>query len=819
MSRLRLALNGIRTNKLKFFLVYVSVMLTVMILIVSNSFEKSMIQTRLEQLREETMNSQILIYSEEEELKLFDYDKVMSEIGKNTNVKYVVPRASVSAMTELNSQFVYIYGLDLEKQKEVYELSLSTGESAFTEENGVIVSETFVKNNKLKLNETFIVTTEAGTFEFVIKGIAPDAGFFSWDYNTIICSLSMGQKLVGTTYQINRLDVTLKSLDQIEETRDELNVILKQYHLSAEEKYSADYYDSFVSTIVLALNLFIMFTALISIYIIYSVFRSYVYENIDEMATLRSIGFSIKEYRSIVFSQIIMIVSVASICGILISYPCMKGMLFFFTKYNGDVAYSAISIVVIILAIYMIAIVSGWLAIRKIIKTPITQLIRKSNLLVSSTGKKVIGFFGVLFIAGSIVFFLFIENDIGVLAYYISAVFAIIGFILLQGFFVRIYTFIIFKLFQKKGKGIGFITKELKYNSSSYIQSITITSMVLVIATLTLSVSFILKTALGSVYKGADLVVNVYSEEYETAKDALENHDNIDSYTMQKRKYITVENNNVILSGIDIEAYIKQDYERVIHESREEVFGKLKSDNTVIITTNFSKKIKKEVGDCILIEEQLFEIVGKVSSFENMGSLLFISRENYEKMWDDYDVCLGLITTSKDKLEVVKADLEEQYTDFKAYGILQTSVLFEENLKQNQLIINMIYMLCIFSLLISGISLVSNLIINMLSRIRSFLIYRTVGVEKKQIVKMEISEALLMGIYSGIVGIGMGCVLLPVVSNILSYYVGDLPVRVEPYPLLVLLASICILIVLSMLYVVNKYILHKNLMEEAKRYY
>ena len=49
-------------------------------------------------------------------------------------------------------------------------------------------------------------------------------------------------------------------------------------------------------------------------------------------------------------------------------------------------------------------------------------------------------------------------------------------------------------------------------------------------------------------------------------------------------------NKNAFISGIDIEAYIKEDYERVVSGSREEVFNKLKEDRTIIITTNFSKK-------------------------------------------------------------------------------------------------------------------------------------------------------------------------------------------------------------------------------------
>ena len=382
------------------------------------------------------------------------------------------------------------------------------------------------------MNQTFTVTTEAGSFEMIIKGIAPDQGFFKWDSNTLICSLAMGQKLAGTKHQINRIDLTLKSLDKIDETRDELTAVLEEYKLIAEEKFDSYYYDSFVSTIVLALSLFVMFTIVISIYIIYSVFRSYVYENIDEMATLRSIGFSIEDYQWLVFFQIIVIVTLASIFGIILSYPSMKLMLFLFNGYGGVVLYSPGYIFISVLVIHGIALVSGWLAIRKVVKTPITQLIKKGNYMVSLIGGRVMSLLGILLIASSVICYVFMEPYISVLAYYISTVLAIVGFILLQSLLVKIYSALIYKFFDKRAKGIGLVAKELKYNSASYIQSITIISIVLVIATLSLSVSAMLKNALGFVFKGADLLVYLYSEEYESAKDLLENHPNIDSYTM-----------------------------------------------------------------------------------------------------------------------------------------------------------------------------------------------------------------------------------------------------------------------------------------------
>ena len=72
--------------------------------------------------------------------------------------------------------------------------------------------------------------------------------------------------------------------------------------------------------------------------------------------------------------------------------------------------------------------------------------------------------------------------------------------------------------------------------------------------------------------------------------------------------------------------------------------------------------------------------------------------------------------------------------------------MYRVNNANNQLIVNMIYCLCIVSLLISAISMTGTLIINLQSRKKDFLVYTTIGISSKRIFWTEILEAKSIGI-------------------------------------------------------------------------
>ena len=141
--------------------------------------------------------------------------------------------------------------------------------------------------------------------------------------------------------------------------------------------------------------------------------------------------------------------------------------------------------------------------------------------------------------------------------------------------------------------------------------------------------------------------------------------------------------------------------------------------------------------------------------------------------------------------------------------------MYRVNNANNQLIVNMIYCLCIVSLLISAISMTGTLIINLQSRKR-FLVYTTIGISSKRIFWTEILEAISIGIYSGIMGILSAFLILPSVLQILSSYIGNVELKFDIMSVFIMVIVSCVITILSFGLTIHKYIMKDNLIQHLK---
>ena len=96
-------------------------------------------------------------------------------------------------------------------------------------------------------------------------------------------------------------------------------------------------------------------------------------------------------------------------------------------------------------------------------------------------------------------------------------------------------------------------------------------------------------------------------------------------------------------------------------ETREKIFHKLGCDDTIVVSSTILKNINKSVGDFISVNGVKLEIVGEVSTFENMGSICWCSQDTFNKMFDLVEYRLYLLSVDdnvQDSLDVLKSEFE-----------------------------------------------------------------------------------------------------------------------------------------------------------------
>lgn len=818
MSKIKFFICGLRNYKLKLILVFFTTLITILTFNIGSSFRGSVIDTRLSHLRDLTRNSQIAISSVDGTYSFFDSD-IINDINKNENVVTSLKRCVGYVNADITNELLCLYGMEISEQRNVYDFKLVSGTIDSMEQNDVIVSEDFSSEHGIKVGSEFYIIYGDKNEKFIVKAIAVHDGFFQNSKNTIVSNLDIAQSILDIGQQVNSIEVTITSLDTIDITVQQINDNLEDTGVVATKRYDMSYYNAFISTVVLAINIFSIFLISISVFILYSIFQSYVYENIEEMATLRSIGFTVRHYRCIMSVQALFIVALSFASGIILTPVFIRILAYIILQEQIDVKIQWGKTLVKDASVFLIVFSSVWLASRNAIKLSIVDVIKGEDckLEVSKFKKSNMVLAIFTFISSLVLVHIGLRYQ-NVWLHYVALIGFLSAFLLSQGALVWLYGKLLYHVFSCKKGAFGLFGKQIISSLSAYLQAITTIGFVISITLVMFSMSNMLDNAMSKVYQNADLYLTVYNSDYMKFTDKLDLDNEIESYIVQKRCDLFVEDQQIIISGIDIDLYDDEDFGTVLNYGNSDLFGKLEGGHNIIITDTLSKNLKLNKGDFLTVKNTKFEIVDIVKSFENMGMVLFVSENSFKNTFDYYDYCTILIKTSIKDNHSIKNRLFKQMKEMGGFAITTLEEMSAENNASNQMILNAILGLSIFIVLVSCISLFSIAEINILARIKEFLIYRTIGLTKKDINKMALYEGLAISIYGVLCGILCQATILPVVVNILSFYVGDIEVSMSFGSIGLMLTISSILTISVMLGVIKKHVLRSDLIQRVRSY-
>ena len=135
---------------------------------------------------------------------------------------------------------------------------------------------------------------------------------------------------------------------------------------------------------------------------------------------------------------------------------------------------------------------------------------------------------------------------------------------------------------------------------------------------------------------------------------------------------------------------------------------------------------------------------------------------------DEIDGIYMKVNTGVDSIEtsnVVRAILSATHKDAGDFTIVVPAGLLEQK-KQTQFIFNIV-MICIagISLLVGGIGIMNIMLATVLERTREIGIRRAIGARQADILRQFLSEAVLISIAGGLVGIGFGFALSQIIAS------------------------------------------------------
>ena len=201
----------------------------------------------------------------------------------------------------------------------------------------------------------------------------------------------------------------------------------------------------------------------------------------------------------------------------------------------------------------------------------------------------------------------------------------------------------------------------------------------------------------------------------------------------------------------------------------EHLYTQLERERTILPTYALRKRLGLTVGDTITLEmargRRDYRVVGFFHSVWWDGDYALIGERflKHDGLQQWYD---ALYVKSDRDPDAVKDDL--QWTFNRQEPWIRTVTEMEEyDREANRELLRGLQGFAFLALAIAVIGVVNNLLIAFIERRRSLALYRSVGMEQRQVVRMVLTEAVMSGAVGGLIGVLAGFLLLYVADYVI----------------------------------------------------
>ncbi len=805
---LKLAFRNIKRKKLRFFLLFLTFILSALTIMTAVFFKDAAINSRVESFRDLRLNNQILISAKDTKEPYFNASDVTQKLQKIKGIKNMVVRLTAGAnINKPDGDIISLVGTDYDEQKKVYQFKLIKSADVEPFAGKAIISKSSSLKYNLQLGSNMEVYYNNKKASFKVVGISEDKGIFAYE-GMVFISLKDASKLYDKEGFASSVGITITNLDEISEVYDAIKKSIGS-KFEVGQNYDMDYYNAYVGTLSMAINIFAIFAIFITLFLTYSTFKTIIHERISQIGTLRSIGTSKKQVIISIYIENMLIVIFSTFVGILASIPLIKCFLKIITESDIVLEMSYWKIFLIFIGLVAAGLLSILSSISKAMSISIVDII-KGNIKKHSIKNKYPKYItGAILLLLSLLCMVYNEKlNNGLLVLIIGLAAFVISFIVLIELFHRILAVTLFKVFNYFGAEIRLVLKESKRDFSKSSESLILICIVIGIAYLSFVTSFLVKESANKVYSGTDIYLSGINSTDGIA-DKISKIDGVQNVVQQLRTKRNIDGIDVEISGVDPDKYKPVSFEIFKKPNKDYVFGELNRNRNIIVTTTFSKSTNKKIGDYVEIKTGNnsfnYKIIGICSSFENMGKVLFISKDNYINDIASNNYILYLIKIKNGYIpDLMVKRLESKLNENEYSSITTLKQMMEYNNEQNEKIFLIVNILFFISAFVSIICLNNNLIINILTRTRVYAIERTIGMSKCQLFKVILGEGVLLCIEGGILGLVLGYIMNLYLVRILAYYIGDLTSSINYIICIVLLVASVIIGLLSAIYPYRK---------------
>lgn len=813
---IKFILRNIKEKKFRAFLVIFSIMASTALFFASSGTASTIKKTFTDVTKQYSGNADIQIYATSKSPS--PYVSTGKARMFMSRVDYIIGESDAYATytKDNKSRQVMLRGFNYEDVKAMNPLDLyrSSAISPFIG-NKIIISKKAADSYGLSIGSRIPMKANNGLVTFTVCGIAQNTGFFALESDKTMMAI-VPFNTAGILNNVKTLSsniyIKVKNNKDMDSLIKDLSKVYKDY--TVEKSIDENALEEQTGQITMAFRAMMMVVLLMSMFIIYTVFKVIVTERLPVIGTFRSVGATKLSTSTVLMGESVIYGIIGGVIGDFAGIGILKLLAKIMSKQLSDditinvsIDYTLGQLVWAFIFAIAVSFISSIIPIIKTTRLSVKDVVLNTVDIPQEQRlwKLVLGIAMVLIalVIPRVTSADLVGKGSAMVIQIICMIVSIVGVIVCIPYITEVFVKVFEKIYGIILGNEGILAAKNLRKNRSLINNI-------VLLTIGISTLFMLNVVSYSMGKEIVKAYGIFKYDVWVENDdgnslsigTINRIRQTEGVTEAEPVYfsydVEIEGTTNKLQGIyfmnnyDIKNYL----DIKLFQNENDILKSFQNGRNIIMTVTDLKKMNKKVGDCITIRtprgNREYKILGSFNTLMNNGSTSILPEKYargdfslpqysfvYIKTYKSPDTVRDVLINKLKTKQVVIKTLEQRQ---------------KENEQQINKTLFLIKAFPIIALIIGTVGVVNNFLISLMERKRSLAIYASVGMSKRQTRKMLFIESISIGVIGSICGIIGGFFMTEIMPFILK--LADFPMDMH-YSKNVFIISIVLGILIS----------------------
>lgn len=555
----------------------------------------------------------------------------------------------------------------------------------------------------------------------------------------------------------------------------------------------------FANTVVIPFRIMLFLVIAVSVFIIYSTFQVITAERLPTVGTFRSIGATRRMVTRVLYGEALAYGVLGALFGLLLGVFILNGMTAVAARGFGRAAagtraafgiadVASASAMAILLPLFSAAI-----PITRVSRIPVKDVILQLYSLASHKRDRTVAGAGLLALGAILPTAAPPESLL--LWYFLGLVCTFFGGVFVIPFFTRSFVRLLQVAYHHAFGNIGRLAAMNLRDNAGIINNIVLLCIGIAGVFLITTISDSVAEQAGNLYRTAQFDLEIYGgnrsvtferrlrripEVADTYGHFVASHVPVSGHARRIRRIMGVYPDR-------FHRFWRFEYS----EAAETLLPRLDSDRNVIVSYSLRERYGLSVGDLVELEfnrrTASYRVVGFVSTLWSNGDMAMVSERFFRQDHGagHYNALYATATGNAEDAQAAITDL------FAREGFWSRTVaqIAQRGRDSNQELFFLLRGFSLMAMLLGTVGIVNNFIISFLDRKRSFALFRSSGMSRKQLRRMLFIEAATVGIVGASAGLMIAALMLYTIPLLLESFRVFIPLSFPPGTALAMIAA------------------------------